>query len=432
MTRIGPYPYYKESGLPWLGRIPRHWTIQPLGTCFDERREIVSDKDFTPLSVTMNGIVPQLETAAKTDNGDNRKRVNEGDFVINTRSDRKGSAGVSDLGGSVSVISTVLTPRAGLNSRFVHYLLRSQPFQEEYYRFGTGIVADLWSTRYSSMKRIRLAVPPFGEQESVAGFLDRETAQIDELIGKQVRLIELLGEKRQAIVTHAVTRGLDPTAPTKPSSIPWLGEIPAHWAQKPMCHFMAGRVDYRGATPKKTDDGIFLVTAKNVRKGFIDYSASAEYVAAEDYDSVMSRGTPAIGDILMTMEAPLGNFALIDDPKVALAQRVIKFRPKAELLSAFAIYAANSPYFQAQLEERATGSTALGIKASKLIELRLTAPSKEEQQRIVDFLDAAVGRIDGLTQRAKAAISLLRERRSALISAAVTGKIDVQEGVVRS
>jgi type I restriction enzyme S subunit len=376
----------------------------------------------------MKGIVPQLETAAKTDNGDNRKRVNVGDFVINSRSDRKGSAGISDLPGSVSVISTVLTPRSGLNSRFIHHLLRSQPFQEEYYRFGTGIVADLWSTRYSSMKRITLAVPTLEEQTTIASFLDHETAQIDDLIGKQERLIELLAEKRQAVITHAVTKGLDPKAPTKPSGISWLGDIPTHWTQKSMSHFMAGRVDYRGATPRKTDHGIFLVTAKNVRKGFIDYSASAEYIAAEDYDSIMSRGIPAIGDILMTMEAPLGNFALIDDPKVALAQRVIKFRPKAELLPAFAIYVANSPYFQAQLEERATGSTALGIKASKLIELRLAAPSREEQRGIVNFLDAAVERIDGLRQRAKAAITLLRERRSALISAAVTGKIDVREG----
>ncbi|WP_354215447.1 restriction endonuclease subunit S [Arthrobacter sp. UYCo732] len=322
---------------------------------------------------------------------------------------------------------TVARANSRILNRFLFYVLTEDRFKQLGKSAMTGAgglkrVPDLFTKDFS------FPLPSLAEQQQIIAFLDHETSQIDDLIGKQERLIELLAEKRQASITHAVTKGLDPTAPTKPSGIPWLGAIPAHWTQKPMCHYMAGRVDYRGATPKKTDDGIFLVTAKNVRKGFIDYSASTEYVAVEDYDSVMSRGIPAIGDILMTMEAPLGNFALIDDPKVALAQRVIKFRPKAELVPAFAAYAANSPYFQAQLEERATGSTALGLKASKLIELRLTAPSRDEQQRIVDFLDTAVRRIDGLMQRAKAGISLLLERRSALISAAVTGKIDVREG----
>ncbi|RYG87265.1 MAG: restriction endonuclease subunit S, partial [Alphaproteobacteria bacterium] len=176
---IHPYSEYQESGLGWLGRVPSHWELRRLGYFFQERREKVSDKDFVPLSVTKNGIVPQLDTAAKTDDGDNRKRVCAGDFVINSRSDRKGSSGISSFDGSVSLICTVLEPQEKIVSRFIHHLFRSEPFQEEFYRFGKGIVADLWSTNYSEMRNILLAMPPPHEQRKIAAFLDQETAKID-------------------------------------------------------------------------------------------------------------------------------------------------------------------------------------------------------------------------------------------------------------
>ena len=179
---VRPYPSVVESGHDWLGQVPSHWRISPLGSHFDERSETVSDEDFPPLSVTKNGVVPQMVNVAKTDNGANRKLVRVGDFAINSRSDRKGSAGLSALDGSTSVVYTVLTPRSSIDGRFVHHLLRSHAFQEEFYRWGNGIVADLWSTRYSAMKRIPLAVPPLEEQRAIADYLDRETARIDALI----------------------------------------------------------------------------------------------------------------------------------------------------------------------------------------------------------------------------------------------------------
>ena len=132
---------------------PPNWSLYRLGQLFRERKEKGSDKDFPPLSVTMKGIVPQLETAAKTDDGDNRKIVRIGDYVINSRSDRKGSGGVSEHEGSVSLISIVLEPK-NTDQRFAHHLLRSPAFQEEFYRWGNGIVADLWTTRYGDMKNM--------------------------------------------------------------------------------------------------------------------------------------------------------------------------------------------------------------------------------------------------------------------------------------
>ncbi len=228
LNKYQAYPEYKDSGVEWLGEIPVHWNINRLGHFFEERREKVSDKDFPALSVTMQGIVPQLETAAKTDAGDNRKLVLKDDFVINSRSDRKGSAGVSRLNGSVSLISIVMQPKK-INVNFAHHLLRSYPFQEEFYRYGKGIVADLWSTNASEMKNILLPEIPGSESENIANFLNYETAKIDILIEKQQQLIELLKEKRQAVISHAVTKGLNPDVPMKDSGVEWLDEIPAHW-----------------------------------------------------------------------------------------------------------------------------------------------------------------------------------------------------------
>ncbi len=141
--------------------------------------------------MTMGGVVPQIEGVAKTEDNDNRKKVCAGDFVINSRSDRKGSSGLSELDGSVSLINTVLRPSETVFSRFIHHLLRSTAFQEEYYRYGNGLVTDLWTTHYSDMRNICLGVPPLSEQYAIAATLDRETTRIDALITKKTRFMRV-------------------------------------------------------------------------------------------------------------------------------------------------------------------------------------------------------------------------------------------------
>lgn len=168
--------------MEWFGSIPKRWDIQKISELFSERREKVSDKEYAALSVSKGGIVPQITTVAKTNAGDNRKRVCIGDFVINSRSDRRGSSGVSQYDGSVSLINIVLSPRAEYNGRFFHYLLRSHAFIEEFYRNGRGIVADLWTTRYSEMKSIYLPIPPRDEQDQIVRYLDWKVSVINKLI----------------------------------------------------------------------------------------------------------------------------------------------------------------------------------------------------------------------------------------------------------
>ena len=221
------YSEYCESGAGWLGELPSHWQLRRISALYDARNEKVSDQDYPPLSVTMQGIVPQLETAAKTQDGDNRKLVRTGDFVINSRSDRRGACGISAYDGSVTLISNVLAPkdRNAMSTRYYSYLFRSEGFADEFYRQGTGIVDDLWSTNWSRMKNILVARPPLAEQERIADYLDAKTAEIDALVADCEREVGLLREYRKAVISEAVTKGLDPDAPMKDSGVEWIGEI---------------------------------------------------------------------------------------------------------------------------------------------------------------------------------------------------------------
>lgn len=195
----------RDSGIDWIGKVPVHWAVERIGTAFDERSEKVSDVDYPPLSVTMHGIVPQLDTAAKTQHNDNRKRVAVGDFVINSRSDRRGSSGVSNLDGSVSVISIVLKPRNNFYGMYLHHLFRSYRFIEEFYRVGRGIVDDLWTTKYSVMKAIEFAFPPFEEQQAIAEYLNEKTVKIDKIIEIIDEQIAKLKELRKTLINDVVT-----------------------------------------------------------------------------------------------------------------------------------------------------------------------------------------------------------------------------------
>ena len=200
----------KQTNIKWIKQIPQHWEMKKIRSLFSERKEKVSDKEWEALSVSKQGITRQLESAVKTDNGDNRKKVCCGDFVVNSRSDRKGSCGFSDYDGSVSLISIVLKPR-NIIGKYYHYLLRSNDYIEEFYRNGRGIVADLWTTRYSEMKNIELPFPPLSEQEEIVAYLDEKTAKIDLLIDKELQQIDHIKDLKQTLIADVVTGKVDVT-----------------------------------------------------------------------------------------------------------------------------------------------------------------------------------------------------------------------------
>ena len=202
---LNPVAPMKDSGLEWIGNIPLDWNFGRIGGLYELRNEKVSDKDYMPLSVTMKGILPQLETAAKTNDGDNRKLVRKGDFAINSRSDRRGSCGISEYDGSVSLINTILKPRNQMEARYYNWLFHTPNFSDEFYKWGHGIVDDLWATTWQEMKRIQIPVPPLPEQKEIADYLDEKCAQIDELISQKQSQIETLETYKKSLIFEYVT-----------------------------------------------------------------------------------------------------------------------------------------------------------------------------------------------------------------------------------
>lgn len=430
--KLARYRRYKDSGVAWLRSVPSDWSVRRLGYYFVERREKVSDKDYPPLSVTKSGVVPQLDTAAKSDDTENRKKVCAGDFVINGRSDRKGSSGMAEQDGSVSLINIVLSPAEGLDIRFAHHLLRSVPFQEEFYRFGKGIVADLWSTNYSEMRNISLALPSLPDQAAIAAFLDRETAKIDVLIDEQERLLALLTEKRQAVISKAVTKGLNQDVAVKESGVEWFGSVPSHWRIGKAKFYVSVLPGF--AFPSHGFSGLLedvrLLRGANVGVGRLRWD-DVVYWKREEGDG-LDRYELAVGDIVIGMDRPLiGDGMRVatvqdDDVPCLLLQRVAKIIPGREVLGPFIERLLASGYFEAHFSPETTGVSVPHISGDQISSFVIPVPPVEEQRAICDFIDLETGKLEKLIEQAMRMVDLLQERRAALISSVVTGQVDVR------
>ena len=413
------YSSYKNSGVEWLGDVPEHWGMNRLGVHFRNRKEKVSDKDFKPLSVTKHGIVPQLEHAAKSDNGDNRKLVRKGDYVINSRSDRKGSSGLADLDGSVSLINIVLTPFKTIHPKFSHYLLRSYLFQEEFYKYGHGIVADLWTTNYEDMRNIHLALPSVSEQTQISNFLEQETTRIDNLISKQEKLIELLEEQRKSIISHAVTKGLNPNAPMKDSGVEWLGEVPEDWEVK--------RFGYIFTENKKKNIGlietnVLSLSYGNIKEKNIDDNKGLLPESFETYQIIEPNDIVFRFTDLQNDKRSLRNAISKYHGIITSAYIGVKTKENADFYNyLFRAYDLQKVFYSMGDGMRQS------LKMDELNKMPIVLPKIEAQERIVKFINEENQRINNLVVKQKNLIEKLKEYRSSIISHAVTGKIDVRE-----
>ena len=430
MSHYKPYPAYRDSGVEWIGQVPEHWDVKRLGFFFEERREKVSDIDFPALSVTMGGVVPQIEGVAKTEDNDNRKKVCSGDFVINSRSDRKGSSGLSNLDGSVSLINTVLSPSKNVFGRFVHHLLRSTAFQEEYYRYGNGLVADLWTTHYSDMRNIGLGIPPMSEQSAIAYALDRETSRIDALIAKKTRFIELLKEKRQALITHAVTKGLDPDVKMKDSGVEWIGEVPEHWEAAPFKRWFS---TVSGGTPDTSKQDLYYAAT-----GGVPWIRTTDLTNGPITSHEISITERAIQDtacrpippesVLVAMyggEGTIGKNGLLKFP-CCINQAVCALLPSNAFDPDFTFYYVTF-YRPHWMVDAASTRKDPNISQDLVRSASVTHPPLEEQREIVRYIKKNCDHIDLLTEKTQRSIDLLKERRAAFITAAVTGQVDLRE-----
>ena len=414
------YADYTPAQATWLDELPSHWQCTKIGALFSERKSKVSDKDYAPLSVARIGVVPQLATAVKTDAGDNRKLVCAGDFVINSRSDRKGSCGVAKLDGSVSLINIVLTPRNGLSERYVHYLLRSQPFSEEYYRNGRGIVADLWTTRYSEMKSILLPVPPREEQDQIVRFLDWKVSSINKLINIKKKEIKAIDALKRSTVSHAITRGLTADAPMKYSGVKWLGDIPQRWYTVPL---------YAIAQVKSINNCIDLpLMSVYLDAGVVPFVEREEKRTNATSKDLTNYQRVDPGDfVLNNQQAWRGSVGVsFHSGIVSPAYIVLSLNNTLDSHYANYLFRSRCMVDQYLVISRGVGSIQRNLYWSALKRVVVPIPSKKEQMEIVEYLDGLNNKFDATIKKLTEEVAVLEEYKNKIIADTVTGKIDVR------
>ena len=406
------YADYVTSQATWLGRLPTHWDCKKIGALFSERKVKVSDKDYAPLSVAKIGVVPQLETAVKTDAGDNRKLVRARDFVINSRSDRKGSCGVSELDGSVSLINIVLQPRKKMNNRYVHFLMRSQPFSEEYYRNGRGIVSDLWTTRYSEMKSILLPIPPREEQDQIVRFLDWKVSSINRLIGVKQKQIAALKEFMQAeIEKQLYAYPVEETVRLKQLGTFFKGGgfsrenlVEEEGCPAILYGDIYTQYEYKTAVINHSIDGAAYSASRKISKGDIVMAGTGE-TKDEIGKSILYTG----------------------DEIVAVGGDVIVFHPNEGINVEYLLY---QLYSQAALKHRyinGKGDIIVHIYPTALGSAIIAFPGVEEQKKAVARINEIINQVKKAIAVLADEISVLREYRVRLIADTVTGEIDVRD-----
>ena len=418
----------KDSQQKWLGSIPTSWQCANIGLLYSLRNEKVSDKDYPPLSVTMKGVVPQLETAAKTDAHDDRKLVKTGDFAINSRSDRRGSCGISEYDGSVSLINTILTPREEMNPHYYNWLFHTSQFADEFYRWGHGIVDDLWTTRWQEMKNIVVAVPPISEQETIATVLDGEIAKVDALIANQQAQIEKLKQYKQSLITEVVTKGLDPNAPMKDSKVESIGRIPAHWILKRAKYVATSLVKGNGITKEEVfDDGdiqcvrygeiyskydcAFVSTFSKTKK---EMMSSPRYIS---YGDILFAGTGELVEEIGKNIVYLGT-----EPCLAGGDIVVMSHNQNPEYLNYVLYGTCS---QTQKSKGKAKLKVVHISATEIGNVIVALPPLDEQKEIAAYINKKCEHINRLIAIKKKKIELLGKYKRSVIYEYVTGKKEV-------
>lgn len=397
----------------WIESLPEEWSITKIGNHFKCRNEKVNDTDYPPLSVAKQGVVPQIETVAKTDANDNRKLVLMNDFVINSRSDRKESCGLSKLNGSVSLINHVLYQNGqDYYMPFVGILFKNYGFAEEFYRWGHGIVADLWTTRWQEMKNIEIPLPPLKEQKLIFDFLTNRTSKIDQLISNQEKQIEKLKEYRQAIITKAVTKGLDPNAPMKDSGVEWIGNIPCNWETLRLKYCFSVRNE-------KYENGNYdYVALENVE------SFSGKYIATESNAFYSLAGTIRANrnDVIFGKLRPYLSKAFLIAKDCYVSSEFAVLYGLGGNRTSFLKYLLISSKFIDVINSSTYGTKMPRANIDFIRNLEIAIPDVKTQNEIVNYLDETCRKIDRLIDVKVKKIAQLSNYKKSLIYEYVTGK----------
>ncbi|WP_095119551.1 restriction endonuclease subunit S [Pseudomonas sp. Irchel s3f10] len=423
------YPDYKDSGIDWLGHFPEGWSIKPLWALF-RRHKLTGFPDEQLLSVYRDyGVIPK---ASRDDNFNKPsddlgayQLVQVGDLAINKMKAWQGSVGISSYKGIVSPAYHVYAPSHSEAPQYLHYLFRCNEYIAGYLANSKGIRVNQWDLEPQQHSRMSVLLPSCQEQTQIARFLDHETACIDALIEEQQRLIELLKEKRQAVISHVVTKGLNPMVPMKDSGVEWLGEVPAHWNVSRLKYHSTRIGDGLHSTPEYDDAGdYFFINGNNLVGGAITISPTTRQVNRQEF--LKHRVLLDSSTVLISINGTIGNLALYSGEPVILGKSAAYINCTESLSPRFCLYLFSSEQIKRFFENQLTGTTIYNLSLRTIAEIPTPLPSIDEQNSIVEFLNRNVDGFDELIDNAMKLAQLLQERRSALISAAVTGKIDVR------
>ena len=441
VTKYKQYAKYKDSGVEWLGEIPKYWEILRGKYVFQEFRERSTTGEEELLSVSeYYGVKPRSEKISEGDHLSRAeslidyKKCYKNDLVMNIMLAWKRGLGVSNYDGIVSPAYSVFRFKKNIHPYFMHHLFRTDLYTSHFKTRSTGVIDSRLRLYPESFLDIEILIPAYDEQTRIANFLDYETAQIDTLIEKQKTLISLLKEKRQAVISHAVTKGLDSNAPMKDSGVEWLGEVPEHWGVQPLRYvgncqnginigaeffgsgypFVSYSDAYRNIELPKTVEGLVQSTEKDrisysVRRGDVIFTRTSETIE----------------------EIGLASTCLMDVKDATFAGFLIRFRPFDSLLyPEFSKYYFRSSKLRFFFVNEMNIVTRASLSQELLKKLPVLLPPIEEQKKVAKKLNEQEVVFEKLIANAFNAIQLMQERRTALISAAVTGKIDVRGWVV--
>jgi type I restriction enzyme S subunit len=424
----------KDNRVEWLGEVPAHWEIVPPTALFTESKERARTGDQILSATQKYGVIPlaefeafeQRQVTKASANLEMRKHVELGDFVISMRS-MDGGLERAHAVGSVRSSYSVLKPGPDVDGRFFGLLMKSSLYIQAL-RLTSNFIRDGQDLNFGHVRKVWLPRPGLDEQAAIANYVEAATARIDVLVAKKTRFIELLRERRQALITHAVTKGLDTCAPMKDSGVEWVGMVPAVW-RLPQIKFVAHLGN--GSTPARDNaaywnDGSFpWLTSTCVNQDAV--------VGAEEFVTNLALNEchlpiiePPAVLVGITGQGRTRGMATTLRIRATINQHMVYLKPKDEAVSVeYLRYFLDSAYGILRSDSEGAGSTKGAITLEQLANLRVPLPRVEVQKMIVAHLDRSTSRIDTLIAKTERSIELLHEHRSALITAAVTGKIDL-------
>lgn len=443
MSHYKPYPAYKDSGVEWLGPIPEHWQVSSvkwefesqLGKMLQPEKKQNSDVQVPyhkAVSVQWESVAveaPESMWASPTEI--DTYRIKQGDLLICEGGDVGRSAIFDGEDSEPIIIQNSIhrvRPKSGNQNAILLRLMQACRHSGWF----DVLCSKATIVHFTAEKLGDLAFPlaPPEEQRAIAAHLDRETARIDALVAKKTRFIELLREKRQALITHAVTKGLDPNVKMKDSGVEWLGEVPEGWEIKSVRHVLAAIGDVDHFMPESVDNGVPYLMTGDLKDFLSNVSLQdCKQVSHGDYFRLSRRIKSSKGDIVMARYATIGTLMYVDvDVDFLVSYSCVTLKPDLSKMSGlYLFHYMKSTAFHEGIKNQINTNTQDNVGIKDLQSVKIAVPPIEEQAAIAAFLDFETTKLDALKNKIERSIELLKERRSALITAAVTGQIDLRE-----